>query len=142
MMSSGWPRRLGDDWHLSRKHSPDSLCALALVVLAWHAGVVAAVPTGASPSSVHLDEHATRPERKLLQGGWNLWDPYQYREYRHGVQMLTGFDVEIERAVARAMGLDLMLTDMSWDRHLAALAAGNADIAAGATYSPERDRYA
>ena len=33
-----------------------------------------------------------------LRGGWYPWDPYQYRDYKHGVPVLTGFDVEIERA--------------------------------------------
>jgi polar amino acid transport system substrate-binding protein len=40
------------------------------------------------------------------------------------------------------IGVDLILTDRAWEEHLAALAAGKADLAAGATYSPERDRYA
>jgi polar amino acid transport system substrate-binding protein len=111
------------------------------VALALSAGIVTAAPADPSPLT-HLDDHAARAERKILQGGWYPWDPYQYHEYRHGVQVLTGFDVEIERAVARAMGVDLILTDMAWDRHLAAIAAGTADIAAGATYSPERARYA
>jgi polar amino acid transport system substrate-binding protein len=38
--------------------------------------------------------------------------------------------------------VELVLTDMAWEEHLAALAIGTADIAAGATYSAERDRYA
>ncbi len=50
--------------------------------------------------------------------------------------------MEIERALARAMGVELVLTDMAWEDHLAALAAGSADIAAGATFSPERNQYA
>ncbi len=116
-----------------------SLCALAFVNLAWFTGVVAAVPV---LSSAHLGERTAVPERKLLQGGWHPWDPYQYSESRRGVQILTGFDVEIERAVARAMGADLILSDIPWDQHLAALEAGTVDIAAGATYSPRRDRYA
>jgi polar amino acid transport system substrate-binding protein len=55
--------------------------------------------------------------------------------------VLTGFDVEIERALARVLGVEIVLTDTAWEEHGAALAAGTADIAAGATYSPERDRY-
>ena len=77
-----------------------------------------------------------------MRGGWYPWDPYQYREYRRGVPVLTGFDVEIERAIGRILGIEIILADMPWEDHLAALAAGKADIAAGATYSAERDRYA
>jgi polar amino acid transport system substrate-binding protein len=77
-----------------------------------------------------------------LRGGWYSWDPYQYRDYRGGVPVLTGFDVEIERALARAMNVDIALPQIDWDQHLADLAAGKADIAAGATESEERNRYA
>jgi polar amino acid transport system substrate-binding protein len=79
---------------------------------------------------------------KILRGGWYPWDPYQYRVYRGGTAVLTGFDVEIERAIARILGVELALNEISWEDHLAALAAGKSDIAAGATYSAERDRYA
>jgi polar amino acid transport system substrate-binding protein len=85
---------------------------------------------------------AANAEAKHLRGGWYPWDPYQYREYRRGMSVLTGFDVEIERAIARVLGVELVFNDMTWRDHQAALATGSADIAAGATYSPERERYA
>ena len=70
------------------------------------------------------------------------WDPYQYQDYKRGVPVLTGFDIEIERALARIMNVELTLPQMAWENHLAALAAGDADIAAGATESEARSRYA
>jgi polar amino acid transport system substrate-binding protein len=54
---------------------------------------------------------------------------------------LTGFDVEIERAIAQLIGVDLVLPEVAWEEHPAAPAAGNADLAAGATFSGERNRY-
>jgi polar amino acid transport system substrate-binding protein len=110
-------------------------CLLGIMIwlsLGWPAS--AAEPPPGQPSS--------GPETKVLRGGWYPWDPYQYRESRRGGSVLTGFDVEIERALARVMGVELLLPDMAWEDHLAALAAGKADIAAGATYSDERNRYA
>jgi ABC-type amino acid transport substrate-binding protein len=77
-----------------------------------------------------------------LRGGWYPWDPYQYRDYRRGVPFLTSFDVEIERALARILGVEILIPEMAWDDHLAALAAGTADIAAGATASEARRAYA
>jgi ABC-type amino acid transport substrate-binding protein len=71
-------------------------------------------------------------EPRLLCGGWYPWDPYQYRENARGNETLTGFDVEIERAVARVMGVELLLPEISWGSHLAGLAGGTRDIAAGA----------
>jgi polar amino acid transport system substrate-binding protein len=82
------------------------------------------------------------PQAKVFRGGWYPWDPYQYREVQRGSTVLTGFDVEIERALARAMGIEWTLPNLAWDDHLAALAAGQADVAAGATYSEERNHYA
>jgi polar amino acid transport system substrate-binding protein len=76
-----------------------------------------------------------------LRGGWYPWDPYQYREYRHGVSILTGFDVEIERALARIMRVEISLPPITWEEHLAALADGRADIASGATASEERSAF-
>jgi polar amino acid transport system substrate-binding protein len=115
------------------------LCAVILVSLGLFAGATAGAAPEPSPKP---DEHPLPPETKVLRGGWYPWDPYQYREYRRGGPVLTGFDVEIERALARVLGVEIVLTDMAWEEHGAALAAGSADIAAGATYSPERDRYA
>src|SRR5215469_12175124 len=77
-----------------------------------------------------------------LRGGWYPWDPYQYLDYSQRVPILTGFDVEIERAIGRSMGMEISLPQIAWNDHLAALAAGNADIAAGATRNEARERYA
>jgi polar amino acid transport system substrate-binding protein len=81
-------------------------------------------------------------EKDSLRGGWYPWDPYQYQDYSRGLPVLTGFDVEIERALARIMGVEISLPEIGWNDHLAALAAGTADIAAGATESEARDHYA
>ena len=78
----------------------------------------------ASPSELR---QAAEP--RLLRGGWYPWDPYQYRENGRGNETLTGFDVEIERAVARVMGVELLLPEISWGSHLAGLAAGTREIA-------------
>ena len=48
------------------------------------------------------------------RGGWYPWDPDQYRDYRRGVPILTGFDVEIERALARVMSVEILLPEIAW----------------------------
>jgi polar amino acid transport system substrate-binding protein len=95
-----------------------------------------------SPASNADTAASHRPQSPPLRGGWYPWDPYQYRDYRHGVPVLTGYDVEVERALARLLGVEILLPDLAWEAHLAALADGTADIAAGATYSKERAAYA
>lgn len=116
--------------------------ALILGVLAssWAPGPVAAQT---QPAQVERPaDHAAERLADSLRGGWYPWDPYQYRDYRGGVPVLTGFDVEIERALARVMNVDIALPQIDWNRHLADLAAGKADIAAGATEDEARSRYA
>jgi len=92
-----------------------------------------------SPPPAAAVGHAS-PDR--LRGGWYLWDPYQYRDYRRGVPVLSGFDVETERALARILGVELQLAEIAWSDHQAALQKGTADIAAGATETEARRAYA
>jgi polar amino acid transport system substrate-binding protein len=69
-------------------------------------------------------------------------DPYQYRDYRRDVPILTGFDIEIERALERLMGMEIVLPEIAWQDQLTGIAAGTMDIAAGAVYSDARNAYA
>src|SRR5262249_23710115 len=85
---------------------------------------------------------ARRSDPDRLRGAWYLWDPYQYRDYRREVPILTGFDIEIERAVERLIGVEISLPEVAWKEQHAALADGTMDIAAGAFYSDARNAYA
>ena len=60
----------------------------------------------------------SEPGSNHLRGGWYPWDPYQYRDYKRGVPVLTGFDVEIERALARIMAVEIDLPEIAWKNHL------------------------
>ena len=95
-----------------------------------------------APVSPKPDLRARNPLADPLRGGWYPWDPYQYRDYRRGVPVLTGFDVEIERALERILGVEILLPETAWNAHLKSLAAGTADIAAGATRSEARSAFA
>jgi len=113
---------------------------IMVLALAWPflAGIAAA-QTAAPPSR---DLSVRSSNASHLRGGWYPWDPYQYLDYKRGVPSLTGFDVQIERALARIMNVEIALPEMAWDDHLAGLAAGTVDISAGATASEARSRYA
>src|SRR5262250_1653807 len=79
-----------------------------VILVSLFAGVAAGETALPTPKS---DARSASPATKVLRGGWYPWDPYQYREYRRGASVLTGFDVEIERAIARVMGVELVLND-------------------------------
>ena len=113
---------------------------LIAITLAWLLSAGGAAAQNPAPPNPDLPARGSDPAH--LRGGWYPWDPYQYRDYRRGVPILTGFDVEIERALARIMSVEILLPEIAWEDHLAALSAGTADIAAGATASEARSRYA
>jgi polar amino acid transport system substrate-binding protein len=94
------------------------------------------------PDTNTPDLHAPHPDPDRLRGGWYPWDPYQYRDYRRDVPILTGFDIEIERALERLMGMEIVLPEIAWQDQLTGIAAGTMDIAAGAVYSDARNAYA
>lgn len=112
----------------------------------WAAILVALVGLSLAASALPGAE-ASQAERRIdeegrhlpvLRGGWYLWDPYQFTEARGGAGVLTGLDVEITRAVARAAGFAVDYSYRPWRQHIAQLRAGEADIAAGATWTPDR----
>src|SRR5215468_6481288 len=113
---------------------------LIAITLAWLLSAGGAAAQNPAPPNPDLPARASDPAH--LRGGWYPWDPYQYRDYRRGVPILTGFDVEIERALARILGVEILLPEVAWNEHLAALAAGTADIAAGAAENAARAAYA
>ena len=75
-----------------------------VTAFAWQLLASVAAAQNAVPAKPDVGER--RADSGQLRGGWYPWDPYQYRDYRRGVPILTGFDVEIERALARIMGVE------------------------------------
>jgi polar amino acid transport system substrate-binding protein len=125
----------------SRRPATRNRIAL-LFVLALAGSALTGSAAAQSPVAPNPGGAARGHESDRLRGGWYPWDPYQYRDYQRGVPLLTGFDVEIERALARLMSIEILLPEIAWKDHLAALADGNSDIAAGATASEVRAAYA
>jgi polar amino acid transport system substrate-binding protein len=99
-----------------------------------------AAAQGPAPSA---SSHPSRPsESDQLRGGWYPSDPYQYLDHSRGIPLLTGFDIEIQRAIGRIMGLTIALPQVAWEDHIAGIAAGTIDFAAGATKTDARTRFA
>ena len=65
------------------------------------------------------------------------WAPWTY--HAEGSDELTGFDVEMGRLIAEALGVEARFEETQWDSILAGIDAGRFDIACnGVGYLPER----
>lgn len=65
--------------------------------------------------------------------------PFEFTEKGHG-EVLTGFDVELVRALAERLGLTAEFRSTPFDAIIPALAAGNCDLVASATTITEARR--
>lgn len=79
---------------------------------------------------------------RTLEGGWYLWDPYQYVQEEGGIAFLTGLDVELMRAIANEAGYRIEQHPVPWRQHVEDLRTGVRDIASGATRTAQRERFA
>ncbi|MBM4289564.1 MAG: transporter substrate-binding domain-containing protein, partial [Deltaproteobacteria bacterium] len=76
------------------------------------------------------------PHRRLVFGGDHNYPPYEYLDDKGRP---AGFTVELTRAIAREMGLDLEIRLGPWSEIVAALEKGKIDAIQGMFYSPARD---
>nr|WP_246390307.1 ABC transporter substrate-binding protein/permease [Nocardioides soli] len=104
-----------------------------LALLAIAGGVLLAVPPAAA-----VDRPAERVVRVGTEG---TYPPFTYRDPDSGE--LTGFDIEVVRAVAEEAGWDLRLVEAPFDSLFPALDSGRIDVIANqVTINPERQaRY-
>lgn len=71
--------------------------------------------------------------------GWEDWQPYQYKD---DSQTVTGLDVELMQAIFKNMDHELSLIELPWKRHLNNVSSGRTDLAASASKTAEREKYA
>src|ERR1700739_1562713 len=115
---SGYRRRSKNHRTRSSRQLINIIAELVVLYLGICVSPICQAAESPTPSPSEVRQPA---EPRVLRGGWYPWDPYQYRENARGNEPLTGFDVEIERAVARVMGVELLLPEISGDHNLAAL---------------------
>lgn len=92
-------------------------------------------PTPAATSSSLIDK--INNKQTLIVGTMGTYAPFTYHE-KDG--KLTGYDVEVTRAVAQKLGLQVEFKETPWDAMMAGLKAGRFDLVANqvALTSPER----
>lgn len=74
--------------------------------------------------------------RRIIVGGDHNYPPYEFLD-ENGRP--TGFNVELTRAIAREVGLDIEIRLGPWAQIRRALARGEIDVIQGMLYSPQRD---
>jgi two-component system sensor histidine kinase EvgS len=76
-------------------------------------------------------------DRPVVVGGDHNYPPFEFLDDRGRP---TGFAVELTRAIAHEMGMDVQFRLGPWERTVDALEKGEIDAVEGMFYSPERDR--
>lgn len=83
--------------------------------------------------------HAARP---VWRCGWYAQPPLQFVS-RHGeVETVTGLDVQLIQAIAREAGRQLQLDEVPWGLQQEQLRDGECELAFGATWTAEREKFA
>jgi polar amino acid transport system substrate-binding protein len=116
-----------------------SCLALALLIVACSKEQESA-PVSA-PTAADAGSSALKDARLVTPGQLTVCSdiPYAPFEFNQGDQ-LTGFDVELVRAVAQQLGLKAQFKATPFDTIIASLAAGNCDLVASATTITEERR--
>ncbi len=76
------------------------------------------------------------PQRTIIIGGDHNYPPYEFLDEQGRP---AGYNVDLSRAVAEALGLDITIRLGSWTEVREALERGEIDAMQGMFYSPERD---
>jgi arginine/lysine/histidine transporter system substrate-binding protein len=78
---------------------------------------------------------------KIVMGTSADYPPYEFHKEINKKDEIVGFDIEIAKAIAKDLGVQLEMKDMKFDGLLAALEAGNIDfVISGMTPTEERKK--
>jgi len=83
-----------------------------------------------------------QPEKRLFNGGWYAWEPYQYEVGEvSGVKQLSGLDIEFMKALSKRLDRRVRFIETYLDDNLKKIKSGELDFFMGATFSTERGLY-
>lgn len=83
---------------------------------------------------------AIKDKGKLVLATSADYPPYEWHLLKDGKDEIVGFDVEIAKAIADEMGVELEIKDLDFDGIIPSIASGQADIGiAGLSATPERE---
>jgi len=116
---------------------------LLIVVMMFSFAACAANNGAAAPAE---QKAATKLEQikakgKIVLGTSADYPPYEFHKEINGKDEIVGFDIEIAKAIAKELGVELEIKDMKFDGLLAALVADDIDfIVAGMVPKEERKK--
>lgn len=116
------------------------LLTVALAVTACSPGAGTAPPAvdGSSPATADQSLADVQEAGALVVGTEGTYRPFSYHE--DGAGELTGYDVEVIRAVAEQLGVEVRFEETQWDAIFAGLEAGRFDVIANqVSITPERE---
>lgn len=130
-----------------KKFSKIAIISLILVMALLFTACGEKAPTGGDQSSEGTngtEELSTvdkiKQSGKLVLGTSADYPPYEFHSEIDGKDAIVGFDIEIAKAIAKDLGVELEIKDMDFDGLLLALNAGKVDLViAGMTPKPGRD---
>jgi ABC-type amino acid transport substrate-binding protein len=95
--------------------------------------------TGGEKKETKLDQ--IKKSGKIVVGTSADYPPYEFHKEINKKDEIVGFDIEIARAIAKDLGVQLEIKDMKFDALLASLDSGNVDfVISGMTPTEERKK--
>lgn len=91
-------------------------------------------------STISINIFAQVCTRELVMG-WDDYTPYQFEATAGKSDSLTGYDVDLAKAVLTKMGCKVRFVKLPWARHLEELKAGRVDLGSSASINAERQVY-
>jgi polar amino acid transport system substrate-binding protein len=82
---------------------------------------------------------AFNSKANVLSVGWELWYPYQYHNKD---QRLVGLDIDSFNSIMAETKLNFTTAEIPWKTHLHFLKTGKMDLAMGASWTKEREKFA
>ena len=92
-----------------------------------------------SDSAAATKVEQIKEKGKIVLGTSADYPPFEFHKQIDGEDVIVGFDVEIAKAIASELGVELEIKDMKFDGLLAALQTGKVDVVI-AGMNPNEDR--
>ena len=88
-----------------------------------------------------LELKPSSPKEKLVVALNPDFAPFEYQKVVDGKNQIVGSDIELAKAIATELGVELELSPMSFDNVLASVQSGKADLAiSGVSKTDERSK--